>query len=43
MPAKPLHSTDTVSVHINKKNIAQICDKLRRELAMLTYISQLGC
>ncbi len=38
MPAKPLHNSDTVSVHFNHFYCMEICDKLRRDLAMLTYI-----
>ncbi len=38
IPAKPLHNSDTVSVHFNNFYCIQICYKLRRDLAMLTYI-----
>ncbi len=38
IPAKPLHSSDTVSVHFNHFYCMEICGKLRRDLAMLTYI-----
>ncbi len=36
--AKPLHNSDTVSVHFNHFYCTDICDKLRKDLAMLTYI-----
>ncbi len=36
--AKPLHKRDTVSVHFNHLYCTDVCDKLRKELAMLTYI-----
>ncbi len=35
--AKPLHNHDTVSVHFNYFYCTEICDKLSRDLAMLTY------
>ncbi len=35
--AKPLHNRDTVSVHFNNIYCTEICDKLSRDLAMLTY------
>ncbi len=38
IPAKPLHNSDTVSVHFNEFYCTEICNKLRRDLAMLTYI-----
>ncbi len=34
----PLYNSDTVSVHFNNFYCPEICDKLRRDLAMLTYI-----
>ncbi len=38
IPAKPLHNHDTVSVHFNNFYCTEICDKLRKNLATLTYI-----
>ncbi len=38
MPAKPLHNSDTVSVHFNHFYCMGICDKLSRHLSMLIYI-----
>ncbi len=38
IPAKPLHKHDTVSVHFNNCYCTEICDKLRKDLATLTYI-----
>ncbi len=38
IPAKPLHNSDTVSVHFNDFYCMGICDKLSRHLSMLTYI-----
>ncbi len=38
IPAKPLHNSDTVSVHFNHFYCMGICDKLSRQLYMLTYI-----
>ncbi len=38
VPAKPLHNHDIVSVHFNNFYCTEICDKLSRELAMITYI-----
>ncbi len=38
IPAKPLHNSDTVSVHFNNFYFTDICDKLRRVLSTLTYI-----
>ncbi len=38
IPAKPLHNSDTVSVHFNHFYYMGICDKLSRHLYMLTYI-----
>ncbi len=38
IPAKPLHNHDIVSVQFNHFYCMEICDKLRRDLAMLTYI-----
>ncbi len=38
IPAKRLHNSDTVSVHFNHFYCTEICDKLMRDLAMLTYI-----
>ncbi len=37
-PAKPLHNHDIVSVHFNHFNCMGICDKLSKQLSMLTYI-----
>ncbi len=36
--AKLLHNHDIVSVHFNNFYCMEICDKLSRDLAMLTYI-----
>ncbi len=36
--AKPLQNDDIVSVHFNYFYCTVICDKLRRDLAMFTYI-----
>ncbi len=38
LPAMPLHNSDTVSVHFNHFYCMYICDKLKGDLAMLTYI-----
>ncbi len=38
IPAKPLHNHDIVSVHFNNFYCNEIGDKLRRDLAVLTYI-----
>ncbi len=38
IPAKALHNHDIVSVHFNHFYCMEICDKLSRDLAMLTYI-----
>ncbi len=38
IPAKPLHNHDIVSVQFNYFYDTEICDKLRRDLVMLTYI-----
>ncbi len=38
IPAKPLHNHDIVSVHFNHFYCKEICDKLSRDIAMLTYI-----
>ncbi len=38
IPAKPLHNHDIVSVHFNHFYCPEICDKLRRDLAVFTYI-----
>ncbi len=38
MPAKSLHNHDIVSVHFKHFYCMEICDKLSRDLAMLTYI-----
>ncbi len=38
IPAKPLHDSDTVSVHFNHFYCNGICDKLSRHLSVLTYI-----
>ncbi len=38
IPAKPLHNSDTVSVHFNHFYCMGICDKLSKHLYMLTYI-----
>ncbi len=38
IPAKPLYNSDTVSVHFNYLYCVEICDKIRRGLAMVTYI-----
>ncbi len=38
IPNKPSHNNDTVSVHFNHFYCMEICDKLRRDLAMLTYL-----
>ncbi len=35
---KPSRNSNTVSVHFNHLYCTEICDKLRRDLAMLTYI-----
>ncbi len=37
IPAKPLHNHDIVSVHFNNFYCTEICNKLRRDLAMFTY------
>ncbi len=37
IPAKPLYNHDTVSVHSNHFYCMEICEKLRRDLAMFTY------
>ncbi len=39
IPAKLSHDHDIVSVHFNNFYCTEICDKLNRDLAMLTYIS----
>ncbi len=36
IPSKPLHNSDTVSVHFNHFYCMGICDKLSRHLSMLT-------
>ncbi len=36
--AKPLHNHEIVYVHFNYFYCTEICDKLRRDLAMFTYI-----
>ncbi len=38
IPVKPLHNHDIVSIHFNHFCCMEICDKLRRDLAMFTYI-----
>ncbi len=38
IPAKPSHNHDIVFVHFNHFYCTEICDKLRRDLAMFTYI-----
>ncbi len=38
LPAKPLHNHAIVSVHFNNFYCTGICDKLSRDLAMITYI-----
>ncbi len=38
IPAKPLHNHDTVPVHFNHFYCTKICDKLRRDLSILTYM-----
>ncbi len=38
IPTKPFHNHDIVSVHFNNFYCTEICDKLSRDLAMLTYI-----
>ncbi len=38
IPAKPLHNHDIVSVHFNHFYCMEICNKPRKDLAMLTYI-----
>ncbi len=38
IPVEPLQNSDTFSVHFNHFYCIEICDKLRRDLAMLTYI-----
>ncbi len=38
IPAKPLHNHDIVSVHFNHFYCTEVCDKLRGDLAMFTYI-----
>ncbi len=35
--AKPSYNSDTVSGHFNRFYCMEICIKLRRDLAMLTY------
>ncbi len=37
IPAKPLCNSDTVSVHFSHFCCMGICEKMRRDLAMLTY------
>ncbi len=36
--AKLLHNRDIVSVHLNYFQCTEICDKLSRDLCMLSYI-----
>ncbi len=43
IPAKPLHNHDIVSVHLNHFYWTDICDKLRKNLAMLTYLDVDEC
>ncbi len=38
IPADPFHNSDMVLVHFNHIYCMEICDKLMRDLAMLTYI-----
>ncbi len=38
IPAKPIDNSDTVSVHINHLYCTEICDKLRGDFVMVTYI-----
>ncbi len=38
IPAKPVHNHAIVSVHFNYFYCTEICDKLRRDLAIFTYI-----
>ncbi len=38
IPANPFHSHDIVSVHFIHFYCTEICDKLNRDLAMLTFI-----
>ncbi len=38
IPAKPLHNHDIVSVQFNLFYCMEICDKLKRDLAMFTYM-----
>ncbi len=38
IPAKPFHNYDIVSVHFNHFYYTKICNKLSRDIAMLTYI-----
>ncbi len=36
--AKPLHNRDIVSVHFNHFYCTEMCDKLKRGVAMFAYI-----
>ncbi len=38
IPANPLHNHGIVLVHFNDFDCTEICDKLRRDLSLLTYI-----
>ncbi len=38
IPAKPLHNHDIDSEHFNNFDCTDICNKLRRDLAMFIYI-----
>ncbi len=38
IPAKPVHNSDTDSVHFNHFYCIGICNKLSRHLLILTYI-----
>ncbi len=38
IPSKPLYNHELVLVHFNYFHHTEICDKLKRDLAMLTYI-----
>ncbi len=38
IPDMSLHNHDIVSVHFDHYHCMEICDKLSRDLAMLTYI-----
>ncbi len=38
IPTKPLRNHHIVSVHFNNFYCTEICDNLKRDLAMFTYI-----